>query len=74
MNTVGDTEQIEVNLLIEAIYQRYGYDFRRYSQASLKRRVRHHLAKTKCQSISDLIPEILHNEAAFNALFFDLSL
>ena len=73
MNTVGDTEQIEVNLLLEAIYQRYGHDFRQYSQASIKRRVQHHLFKTKCQSISELIPEILHNEAAFKALFFDLS-
>ncbi len=71
--TMDDIEQIEVNLLLEAIYQRYGYDFRQYSQASIKRRVRHHLAKTKNQTISDLIPKILHHEVAFNALFFDLS-
>ena len=72
METV-DIEQIEVNLLVEAIYQRYGYDFRQYSQASIKRRVLHHLAKTGFQTISDLIPKTLHDEAAFTSLFFDLS-
>ena len=45
MDEVG-LQQIELELLIEAVYQRYGYDFRRYNQASLKRRVQHHLAKT----------------------------
>lgn len=69
----ADIKQIEVNLLLEAIYQRYGYDFRQYSQASIQRRVLHHLAKTEFQTISDLIPKILHDEAFFTALFFDLS-
>ena len=68
-----EIERIEVNLLLEAIYQRYGYDFRQYSQTSIKRRLRHHLAKTEFQTISDLIPEVLHDEMAFRALFFDLS-
>jgi chemotaxis protein methyltransferase CheR len=66
-------EQIEINLLLEAIHQRYGYDFRQYSQTSIKRRLRHHLAKTKYQTISALIPEILHDPAAFQALILDLS-
>ena len=73
MNTVIDTEQIEVNLLLEAIYQRYGHDFKQYSRASVKRRIQHHLVKTRCQTISDLIPEILHSEDAYQSLFFDLS-
>jgi chemotaxis protein methyltransferase CheR len=68
-----DIKQIEVDLLLEAIYQRYGYDFRQYSQASIKRRVLHHLAKTEFQTISDLIPKILHDEAVFTSLFLDLS-
>lgn len=69
----ADIRQIEVNLLLEAIHQRYGYDFRQYSQASIQRRLLHHLAKTEFQTISDLIPKILHDEAFFTALFFDLS-
>lgn len=72
METV-DIKRIEVNLLLEAIYQRYGYDFRQYSQASIQRRLLHHLTKTEFPTISDLIPKILHDEAFFTALFFDLS-
>jgi len=69
-----DIKQIEIDLLVEAIYQRYGYDFRQYSQASIKRRVQHHLTKTEFQTISDLIPSILHDEQAFTSLFLDLSI
>ncbi len=39
----GDTEQIEaieLPLLLKAMAQRYGYDFRDYAVASLKRRLR----------------------------------
>ena len=72
METVG-IEQIEINLLLEAIYQRYGYDFKQYNQASIKRRLLHHLAKTGHPNISTLIPEILYDETAFKALVFDIS-
>lgn len=34
-----DIERIELGLMLEAIYQRYGYDFREYSRASLVRRI-----------------------------------
>ena len=34
---------IELRLLIEAIYLKYSYDFRDYSGASIKRRVNHAL-------------------------------
>jgi chemotaxis protein methyltransferase CheR len=68
-----ELEQLEIKLLLEAIYQRYGYDFRQYSQASIKRRLLHHLAKTDNRTISELIPRVLRNESVFRALFFDLS-
>jgi len=68
-----DLEQIEINLLLEAVYQRYGYDFRQYNQASIKRRLRHHLIKTEFQNVSELIPVILRNPTFFQSLFFDLS-
>lgn len=55
-------EKIEIQLLLEAIYQRYGYDFRHYAQASVRRRIRHLLNKTPFQHISELIPHVLHDE------------
>ena len=34
-----DVEEIELGLLLEAVYRRYGFDFREYAPASLRRRV-----------------------------------
>lgn len=62
------TRDIELRLLIEAIYLKYNYDFRDYSGASLKRRVRHALVQLDCQSISALQEKILHEPGAFMQL------
>ena len=64
-----EIEQIEVDLILEAIHQRYGYEFQEYSRASMRRRILHHLAKTEYERVSDLIPDILHNPKTFEALF-----
>ncbi len=39
---------IELRMLIEAIYLKYSYDFRDYSGASQKRRVLHALREMDC--------------------------
>ena len=36
----AELESIEIGVLVEAVYHRYGFDFRNYSPASLKRRIR----------------------------------
>lgn len=72
MNDV-EIEDIEVRLVLEALHSRYGYDFKHYTQASIKRRLQHHLSKTGLNTISALIPHILYDEDAFQALFFDMS-
>jgi len=52
---MGDRNvEIELKLLIEAIYLKYSYDFRDYSGASLKRRVLLALKQLQCESISAL--------------------
>ena len=67
-------EDIEIKLLLEAILRRYGYDFRNYSGASLKRRIHHHLQLSKCKSISEMIPRLLHDSSFFELLLFDFSI
>ena len=34
-----DLEEIELSLLLEGVYRQYGFDFREYAPASLRRRV-----------------------------------
>ena len=69
----NDIEHLELELLVEAIYKRYGYDFRKYAGASFKRRVKNHLAKTNEESITALASTILRDEARFQELLFDIS-
>ncbi len=61
-------ERIELTLLLEAIYQRYGYDFRAYALASIERRVRQFLSTSDCNTISELIPRVLHDATFFSRL------
>lgn len=69
-----DIEKIELNLFLEALYQRHGYDFRHYAQASVRRRVRHLLAKSGDASISEMIPKLLYDDDFAQAAIFDFSI
>jgi chemotaxis protein methyltransferase CheR len=55
------TEDIEIQLLLEALYQRYHYDFRHYARASIKRRLKQALAKLEFRSFSALQDSLLHD-------------
>lgn len=58
----ADVEQLETTLFLEALYQRHGYDFRNYAQASISRRVRRLMDRAGAASISDMIPLLLHGD------------
>ncbi len=60
--------EIELRLLMEAIYLRYSYDFRDYTGASQKRRVTHALGQLGLASISDLQERVLRDPAVFAQL------
>lgn len=66
--SVDRNSEIELRLLIEAIYLKYSYDFRDYSGASIKRRVDHALSQFECNTISALQEKVLHDPAAFMQL------
>ena len=60
--------EIELRLLVEAIYQRFGHDFRDYSLASLKRRVLYAQREMGARTLSALQERILHEPAAFEQM------
>jgi len=60
--------EIELGLLIDAIYHMYHYDFRAYAAASLRRRMKAAMTKFECRSLSALQDKIMHDPAAFLAL------
>jgi chemotaxis protein methyltransferase CheR len=59
---------LEVRLLMEAIYARYSHDFREYSGASQKRRVLHAMRELGCESVSALQGLVLRDAQAFARL------
>ena len=73
-NTMIENENIEIRLLLEAIYLKYGYDFRNYSKAHIKRRVRHRLSMSGLSSISKMQEKIIYDEGFFKQLLMDFSI
>jgi chemotaxis protein methyltransferase CheR len=69
-----DLEALEIELLLEGIHRRYGFDFREYAPASLRRRVRRRMDGEKVQTISALQDRILHDPAVMERLLLDLSI
>jgi chemotaxis protein methyltransferase CheR len=63
-----DDFDIELRLLVDAIYLKYHYDFRRYALASLKRRLRTAMGHFGCASLSQLQDKLLHEPAVFPPL------
>jgi chemotaxis protein methyltransferase CheR len=64
----ADNNDIELRLLIDAIYLRYHYDFRGYAAASLKRRLTAAPSHFGCATLSQLQDKVLHEPATFPAL------
>lgn len=67
-------EDLEASLLLEAIHAYYGFDFRQYSPASLRRRLHKRMADEGLSSLSLLQDRVLRDEAAMERLLLDLSI
>ena len=61
--TFDKIEDIEIRLLLEALYVRYHYDFRNYAMASVKRRLRQAREQLGFPTISAIQESVLHDEA-----------
>lgn len=69
-----ENEEIEVHLLLEAINMKYGYDFRNYSSAHMKRRIQYRMAVTGIDTIAEMQYKILYDVEFFNLVLSDFSI
>jgi chemotaxis protein methyltransferase CheR len=69
-----DLEKIELDCLLEAVYRRYGFDFREYAPASLRRRVNRRVKLEQLPSISALQDQLLRDPDVMQRLLLDLSI
>lgn len=60
-STAAHSDDIEIQLLLDAIYKRYHYDFRGYAAASLKRRLSQARTNFNCHSYTQLQDLVLHD-------------
>lgn len=68
VGTAMPVEDIELDLLLEAIWRRHQYDFRNYARDSLRRRMDRARAHFGCATLSELQDRVLHDPAVAPAL------
>jgi chemotaxis protein methyltransferase CheR len=67
-------EDLETELLLEAVFRHYGHDFREYAPASLKRRIAIAMREEKVCTISGLQEKVLHDPAALERFLLTVSI
>lgn len=68
-----DNERIEIILLLEGLYLKYGYDFRQYAGAHLKRRLEHFRKASGMENLPEMLYRVLRDEDFFSKLLLELS-
>ena len=66
-------EALELELLLEAIYRHYGYDFRGYARTSIRRRVAKLMRDEQLSTISGLQERVLHDASAWERFLQGIS-
>jgi chemotaxis protein methyltransferase CheR len=69
-----DLERIEIELLLEGIFRHYGFDFRSYAYASIRRRLWKRIEEEGLSNVSALQERVLHEPPLMEKLLLDLSI
>lgn len=74
MKIFMDKEELELDLLLHAVYKLSGYDFRKYMRASIKRRVENRLRLERIANMTLLTERIIHDEHMLTKILSDFSI
>ena len=66
-------EDLEIDLLLEAMFRKYGFDFRGYARSSLRRRVRTAVAAEAVTTVSGLLEKVFHDPGTLERVLLGLS-
>jgi len=69
-----DTSESDISSLLEAVYHKYGYDFREYSKAHIRRRIMNRLMMSGLKEVSQMQSRVLNDELFVSQLLQDLSI
>jgi chemotaxis protein methyltransferase CheR len=68
-----ELERVEIELLLEGIFRKYGFDFRAYAYSSMRRRLWKRVEAEQLRNLSELQASVLHDPDAMERLLLDLS-
>lgn len=74
INLLLQKQDLEIDLLLEVIFRQFGYDFRDYNKAHIRRRILHRIQTLDLKSISQLQHKILHENGFIEMILRDLSI
>jgi chemotaxis protein methyltransferase CheR len=66
-------ESIELDLLLDAVFRLYGYDFRDYAKTSMRRRIANIMKKEEVSTISALQDRVLHDSRSWERFLDGIS-
>ena len=66
-------EALELDLLLEAVFRLYGYDFRDYAKTSMRRRIANIMKREDVSTISALQDRVLHDRAVWDRFLNGIS-
>lgn len=69
-----ELQDLEVRLLLQAIHERYGFDFRDYALSSLRRRIRLCVQEEGLHTVSALLERLLHDPPALDRFLATVSI
>jgi chemotaxis protein methyltransferase CheR len=68
------SSELEISSLLEAFYHKYGYDFRQYSRAHIRRRIMSRMGLAGLDEISQIQNKVLNDQTFAYELLQDLSI
>ena len=68
-----DLDALEIRLLLDGVCRRYGFDFREYAYASLRRRIRKMVHAEGVETISGLQEKVLHDTTCWERFLRGIS-
>jgi len=69
----NELETLEIHLLLEGLFRYYGFDFRNYALASLKRRIWNAIRAERVTSVSGLQEKVFHDPGCLERFLLGLS-
>ncbi len=67
-------ENLEIELLLEAIYRLSGFDFRQYNRSSISRRIHNRMKMNGIPTITLLLDKVVHEDGYLEQLLDDFSI